>query len=344
MKFVLFLCLFSCAKISYIYEQGTGQIALEYKGRANEKVLADKDVSQEHKEKIKLIQKAKAYFHQYFDIKATNIYEQTTFLDQDAVSYLVIHSPDNKIQALPSCFPIAGCFPYLGFFRKSSAMNFKAEKEEEGFHTYMRPVYAYSTLNHPMIPFDDNILSSFFHFNDEQLVALIFHELIHTIFFVKNQTQFNENLAEFVAQKLQREYLNLNEDYYQKRSQRKLQGRLMNNEIVKLSEILAQKYKTAQNKPSFIFENFMRNTFEPSIRLYCKQNNIETPKCWPLKVKWNNARFAALRTYEAKQNQIEELYKKMNLNLKDFMHKLIKLENEYTGEMSFLEFVKKKEL
>ena len=63
-------------------------------------------------------------------------------------------------------------------------------------------MHAYSTLGY----FNDHILSSFFYYNEHQLAEMIFHELFHTIFFVKNEVDLNENLAQYFAQQLTMEF------------------------------------------------------------------------------------------------------------------------------------------
>jgi predicted aminopeptidase len=330
----------SCAKISYMAEQGLGQVALEWNGKSNKKVLADPKVSDEHKRKIRLVQKAKKYFYNYYGLKENSIYGQTTFLDQKAVSYLVIHSPEDHVKAKRSCFPIAGCFPYQGFFSHKSALEYVSQKESKGFQTYMRPVYAYSTLNHPLIPFSDNILSSFFHFRDNQLVHLIFHELVHTVLFVKDEIQFNENLAEFISDSMMVEYLKLEDNYVEKRRDLKERSRMINQSIVESAKKLEELYRLKKNSPAYTLRNFLKNHFEPLIKKTCIDYLIDD--CWPLEGSWNNARFAAFRTYVAKQNELFNIYKDMNLNLKDFMLRLRDLEDEFDHDMSFIKFLKKK--
>ena len=48
-----FLFIFaSCAKVSYMAEQGVGQISLEWNGRENKKVIEKKDQALEEKERM----------------------------------------------------------------------------------------------------------------------------------------------------------------------------------------------------------------------------------------------------------------------------------------------------
>ena len=331
----------SCAKLSYISEQAVGQLSLEYADIDVENFLDDPSQSASHKEKVKLILKAKEFFYTYFDLDQVSIYDEVKMLDQDAVTYLVVHSKKDEIRAQSSWFPVLGEFPYLGFFSKNSAIEFVKEKEELGFQTYMRAVYAYSTLNHPLMPFDDNILSSFFFYQNEDLVELIFHELSHTIIFVKDNISFNENLASFIAERLRIKYYGLGK----KKEHRLLFEREQNKKLTEYISEQVMKLKKLYTNASGddyegILNRFTNDRFLPSVKEYCKEIGLEN--CWPLTGTWNNARFAALGTYSDKQSEIQKIFKKSGLSLKDFVKKMVLIENEYDGEGKFLQYLEQK--
>ncbi len=283
----------------------------------NEKVLSDPAVTEEHKRKIKLIGEYKAFFLNYFNQQKSDIYTKTYFLKNEAASYLVIVSPFNEVKAETECFIIMGCFPYLGFFEKESALKYKAQKEQEHFATYLRPVYAYSTLNY----FNDPILSSFFYYDDLNLAEVVFHELFHTLFFVKSDVDFNENLANFFSKELMSiyfkdkqyellsKYLKQNSDYD-----------LLNLEIKKFVKNLNELYqkKTATETYDDILKNFLANTFTPHFKQFCKVQGIQDAQCFPLNRTWNNAVFAAFATYESEQAAVKSKFTKMDRPLKDF--------------------------
>jgi predicted aminopeptidase len=63
-------------------------------------------------------------------------------------------------------------------------------------------VEAYSTLGW----FNDPIISSMMNWGDERLATLIFHELAHQRFYVKDDTEFNESFANFVEQEGTRQW------------------------------------------------------------------------------------------------------------------------------------------
>ena len=174
-SFLIIILLSGCAKISYMTKQGMGQLSLQNRAISNDKALTDVRISPEHKDKIRKVGVYKKYFYNYFKRKSTPIYTQTTMLDSEAVTYLVIASRYDEIKAYKTCFPIINCVPYLGFFDKKDARDYREEMERKDYVTYQRPVYAYSTLGY----FNDTILSSFFHYKDYQLAELIFHELFY---------------------------------------------------------------------------------------------------------------------------------------------------------------------
>ena len=203
---LIFMFLSSCAKMSYLAEQGLGQLSLLNRSKDNKKVLSDVRIPLSYKEKIKKISEYKRFFYRYWKKNEGSIYSKTTLLDTDAVSYLVIVSPHNNIEAKEECFPFVGCFPYLGFFKKKSAQEYQKKMEEKGFITHRRDVYAYSTLGY----FTDPILSSFFFYDDFDLVEMIFHELFHTIFFIENEVKLNENLANYFSKEMAFDYFKMN--------------------------------------------------------------------------------------------------------------------------------------
>ncbi|MEI8346285.1 MAG: aminopeptidase, partial [Pseudomonadota bacterium] len=191
-----------CSHWSYILEQGKDQVALWAKARPNQKVLQDQKVAQEDKDKIRKIEEYRTYFYNYWGLPERMIYVDTIFLPREEVSTMVVVAPFNEVKSQEECFALVGCFPYLGFFSRDSAINYSRLKEKEGWITSITPIYAYSTLGH----FDDPIYSSFFRFTSKELAELIFHELFHSIFFVKSETELNENLADFFAEEMAFQY------------------------------------------------------------------------------------------------------------------------------------------
>lgn len=310
-----------CSNFSYLVEQGVGQLRLQNRARENSEVLKDKLLHPENKEKIKLIQTYKKYFYEYFSRPSTSIYSKTTILENPAVSYLVISSPHTEIKAQKTCFPIMGCFPYLGFFNPESAKDYAKDLQEEDLVTYIRPVYAYSTLGY----FEDTILSSFFYYDQFALAELIFHELFHTLFFAKDEVKLNENLANFFGKKLAEIYFAGNSKLSE-RKERLTKNKELAREVVRLVADLQNSYNLnsvrTREVTEGILEDFLQDKFLPSIEKKCNQLGIPTKTCYPLHREWNNASFAAYLTYEKEGDKIQKLFEQEGSNLKQFLTRI----------------------
>ena len=311
---ILTLTSSSCAKVNYLLIQGMGQWSLLHEARENEEVLKDENISEEDKEKIRQIQSYKTFFYRYLKKKGLeeeeDIYSKTTFLKTKAVSYLVIASKHNRVQAKEECFPFTGCFPYLGFFDLESAKEYQRTLEKREYVTYRRPVYAYSSLGY----FTDPILSSFLLYRDFELAEMIFHELFHTIFFIEDEVPLNENLANYFSQEMAFEYFKLDELKQRKKKAERNQRAQLNESIVRLAQELDREFqekKTKTPKKSrFLFDDFMKRRFWKEIEKDCQALHIPRESCFPLKKVWNNASLAAFLTYRKRAHDIEQLHKK----------------------------------
>lgn len=311
-----------------------GQVTLLSQGKDNKDVIKSVRVPRGHKEKIKRIEELKAYFYRYWNKKETRIYSQTTMLKNKAVTYLVIASPYQEIKAVENCFPLMGCFPYLGFFNQSSAKSFAKEKEAEGMVTWIRPVYAYSTLGY----FTDTILSSFFEYDDYELADLIFHELFHTIFFVKNQVDLNENLAMYFAERMLPDYfLSIGRADYLAFEQKKDESdKKIKHLVVLLANELQTMYKSllpkTKEESEAILNEFMEERFKVEVMKKCQSLDIQPKDCFPLNRDWNNASFAAFLTYEKKSNDLASLQKKLGLSLKDYYNWIVQKYEDFQNQ------------
>jgi predicted aminopeptidase len=337
-SFFLFGMLFlyaSCARVGvgYLADQGAHQLKIQWKGVKNEKILADPKASEEVKRKILLIGEYKKFFYHHFNEKTSSIYSKTTMLDSKAVTYLLIATPHNKIEPYEFKFPFVGSFPYIGFFELKAAKKFAKELEKDELVTWIRPVYAYSTLGY----LEDRILSSFFHYDDVELAELIFHELFHTIFFIKDEVDLNENLANLYGRELLQEYF---KDRPELKEYLATQEKIVkkNARIVELIEILKAEFNKlglflTNEKADLLTKRFVDEVFRPEIFQYCEKILLDSDDC-EIKDDWNQAAFAALMTYEEEQDLLENLKSQLNLDLKNFLawlreeYKIYKKENK----------------
>jgi predicted aminopeptidase len=321
---LLLTLLFSgCAKLSYITSQSIEQIKLVSMGESIDTVIKKKETPEKVKRKLTLVKEYKLFFSKYFNEDLGDIYRKVIFLDRDSVSHLVVSSSWNEIKPIEECFIFMGCFPYLGFFQKKSALNFRDEMISKGMSSHVRPVNAYSTLGH----FNDRILSSFFNYSDKALANLIFHELVHSVIFFKNGVNFNENIANFIADKLVTIYFNetKREKILSEKKALVFQeiNSLMSEKTKKINEILKSEDLLDKKKMmKFLISKEFGVSFRNELVSICRNKNLEKSVCTRFDKNWSPSQLAALGTYNKLQDEIEAYYRKNFKNIGEFYNYL----------------------
>jgi predicted aminopeptidase len=122
------------------------------------------------------------------------------------VVWNVFAAPEFSVEPRQSCFPVAGCVGYRGYYAQASAEGFGDGLRKEGFDVFVYGVAAYSTLGW----FDDPVLNTFIRYPDADLARLIFHELAHQVVYVKGDTTFNESFAVAVEEEGLRRWMAAN--------------------------------------------------------------------------------------------------------------------------------------
>ncbi len=198
--FFIFLAVFIALNLSsvlYGLQQGFGQAQILLNTKTVHDVKQDPSTPDSIRYKLELIQKIKTFAEDSLGLKKTSNY--TSFYDQKGkpVLWSVTASPEFKIEAYKWSFPIAGSFPYKGFFNYARAESEQKRLVEKGFDTEIGEVSAWSTLGW----FNDPILSSMLNRPVGSLANLIIHESTHATIYIKDSVQFNENLASFIGKK-----------------------------------------------------------------------------------------------------------------------------------------------
>ena len=141
-------------------------------------------------------------------------------LGRPYVLWNVFAAPEFSIEPVTSCFPIAGCVSYRGYFGEADAQAAGAALRQRGYDVFVGGVPAYSTLGW----FDDPVLSTFIQYPEAELARLIFHELAHQLLYVKDDTRFNESFAVTVEQAGVERWLAQNGDERERAAYARLQG------------------------------------------------------------------------------------------------------------------------
>jgi predicted aminopeptidase len=182
--------------ISYGYMQAKGQLHIMLNTKPVPEVLADPTYPDSLKAKIRLIQEIKQFAQDSLQLEPSKNF--TTFYDQQGLPlmWVLVGSLRYELTPVEYVFPILGTFSYKGFFDRQKLLKADSVMKREGYDTRINEVAAYSTLGF----FKDPILSSMLRRGDGSLAELIIHELTHGTLFVKDNLEYNENLADFVGE------------------------------------------------------------------------------------------------------------------------------------------------
>jgi predicted aminopeptidase len=199
---VLFLLLNGCSSVSYYSQLASGQLQLLRAREPVAKVIADPNRDATLRAHLTQAQKARDFASQHLHLPDNQSYRLYADIHRPYVVWNVFATPEFSLSPQNHCFPIAGCVAYRGYYSQSAARGEAAIQRLQGMDVSIGGVEAYSTLGW----FNDPILNSMMGWGDERLATLIFHELGHQRFYVKDDTEFNESYATFVEQEGTRQW------------------------------------------------------------------------------------------------------------------------------------------
>jgi predicted aminopeptidase len=185
------LLLSGCETLAYYAQAINGQLTLLARAQPVELVIADPATPPVLRERLELARSIRDYASRELKLPDNGSYRSYADIGRPYVVWNVVATPEFSLEPVKSCFPIAGCVPYRGFFSREDAERHAAALRAAGDDVNLRGVAAYSTLGR----FDDPLLSTFIRNPDAELARLIFHELAHQLLYVKGDSTFNESFA-----------------------------------------------------------------------------------------------------------------------------------------------------
>ena len=191
-----------CSSASYYAQLADGQRQLLQAREPVAKVIADPQQPSALREHLARAQAARTFASEHLHLPDNRSYRLYADLKRPYVVWNVFATPEFSLNPVTHCFPIAGCVAYRGYYSQGAARGEAAQQRQQGKDVLVSGVEAYSTLGW----FDDPILNSMLTWGDERLATLIFHELAHQRFYVKDDSEFNESFASFVEQEGTRQW------------------------------------------------------------------------------------------------------------------------------------------
>ena len=191
-----------CSSIGYYSQLAGGQWQLLRAREPVAEVIADPARPQPLRDHLVQAQKARTFASEHLHLPDNLSYRLYADIGRPYVVWNVFATQEFSLSPENHCFPIAGCVAYRGYYSQGAARGEAALLRQRGMDVSIGGVEAYSTLGW----FNDPIMNSMMNWGDERLATLIFHELAHQRFYVKDDTAFNESFATFVEQEGARQW------------------------------------------------------------------------------------------------------------------------------------------
>jgi predicted aminopeptidase len=193
------VALSGCETLSYYGQAVGGHLALAGKAQPIAEVRADPVL----RERLALAQRIRDFASRELKLPDNGSYRRYADLERPYAVWNVVATPEFSLAPLQSCFPVAGCVAYRGYYDRADAERYAAGLRAAGNDILVAGVPAYSTLGW----FDDPLLSTFIGYREDDLARLIFHELAHQALYVKDNSTFNESFAVVVEREGLRRWL-----------------------------------------------------------------------------------------------------------------------------------------
>ena len=197
------LVLSGCETLAYYAQAVGGQMALMARARPAAELIADPATPQALRERLQHALALRDYAVRELKLPDNASYRSYAEIGRPHAVWNVVAAPEFSLEPVKSCFPVAGCVSYRGFFAQEDAAQHAARLGAEGHDVYVYGVPAYSTLGR----FDDPLLSTFIRYADVDLARLMFHELAHQVVYVRDDSTFNESFAVAVEREGVRRWL-----------------------------------------------------------------------------------------------------------------------------------------
>jgi predicted aminopeptidase len=187
----------------YGLKQGAGQLKIVREAEELDHFIALKDYPDSLKQKLLLVKEIKKYCKDSLKLLSGDNYGKMFDQKGKPGMYVLTASKEFELSSYQWSFPFLGKFSYKGFFDLEKAKNERDELDTEGYDTDLSVVNAWSTLGW----FKDPVMSSMLRLSEGKLARVLVHEITHYNVFIKDDIQYNENLASFIGDKGAKKFL-----------------------------------------------------------------------------------------------------------------------------------------
>ena len=328
---VIFL-LVNIKLVIYGVQQGLGQLEMVRNAVPISDLLSDKNYPDSLKQKLLIINEVRRFAMDSLGLKNSENYNAVYDLKGRATAYVVQAAEKYRVKKYVWKFPVVGRLPYKGYFDEADAKKEAESLKQQGYDVRIVNPGGWSTMGW----FKDPILSTMLRRDEANLAELIIHELTHSTVFVKNNSELNENIADYVGEngaklylkakygdtsKVISKYVNSIEDNltlanYFLYSAKKLDSLYCAEDFLKLSDTLKDVEK--QKFISEIIDGIDVLEFKVFDKTKIKKNRLKNV---------NNTFFTGYMTYYNKKDSLD--IQRINEFNGDFLKQLEHLKEKY---------------
>ncbi|UCD27866.1 MAG: aminopeptidase [Planctomycetota bacterium] len=194
--YLLIISATGCMPIGYLLSDATGELLLLASTVPIEDGLNDPALSEEQREKLAFVIRARDYAGEVIGLNIGNSYQGFLNIGDEALAWNLNASKKDVFEPYIFELPVVGSMPYFVFFVFDQAVVERDRLVALGYDTMIYEVDSYSLA---IVP--DPITSSMLRRDLATLAETVMHELLHNTIYKLGDSVFNESLATFVGRK-----------------------------------------------------------------------------------------------------------------------------------------------
>jgi len=302
----------------YFTHVARGHMDLMNRAEPIDEIVADNSTPESLVRRLQLVQEARQFSIDVLKLPDNDSYRTYSDIERDFVVWNIFVAPEFSLTPRRWCYPISGCVSYRGYFRKAIAKRKGKRWAEKGYDVIIGGVSAYSTLG----AFEDPVISSMMHWDDNRLIGTLFHELAHQKLYEKSDTEFNESFATSVEEFGMILWLQSRGDdaavaEYQKT--RELRQRLMSLVAEARSDLADYYAETLDDDEKRLLKEHRLDLLQEQVRATLISEGRE-PDSW-LAGDLNNARLASISLYEGRVPEFRQVFADCDMDIECFYAK-----------------------
>ena len=316
--FAALLLLFVCVLFPGCYTLREGTTMLRYLSRA---VPLEETGDIEF---IELVHDIRRFAEEELGLNMSRNFTRYVQLDRNFLAAVVNASAPDSFTRHMWRFPVVGAMPYKGFFNVEHARRERERLERQGLDVWIRGVGAFSTLGW----FRDPLYSFMRYYPPYQLADLIIHEQVHATVWIRGQTQFNEELAQFIGEEGARIFIESrfgrdSKEYRQmmdSKPNRRAFMAFLQELISELEELFSRGANLGLSREEILLErqqiiSAAQKRFDAEYEERFTNDNFRGFSTLPI----NNAYLDLFRLYHAGDNFFEDLFERSGRDLPAFI-------------------------